>query len=477
MRCALVIPPWQPEDIFPAPTAKLQANYWQPLGLLYLAACLRQEGHKVLLLDGGFLSSAEIMERLKAWGPGLVGVHCNTFLWPRALGLLRTVKEQGPGVFTCLGGPHPTARPRECLAEAGADLDAVVQGEGEETLPHLARALEQGEPLAQVAGLVWRAGDQVVANQTRPLLMDLDRLPPPARDLLEEPGRYLPPPGTYRQAPVATLLTSRGCSGRCVYCFQLDPQRRVRVRGVDRVLAEIESCLEQGYREIRFLDDSLTAQRGRVLELCRGIEERGLKFPWFASSCVNQVDPELLTIMARAGCWSILLGAESGVRRDLKALGKGITPEQIRQAVGWAKDAGLHVVTPFLLGIPGQSGDDFRRTVAFACRLNPDVANFHTVAPFPGTELYEKAAQWGSLSPRWEDYTFQGMAFIPHTLSRREMEDLRNHAFRAFYTRPRLLMRKALSLRGREDRGALWLGLKGLFRLWAGGNIFRRTRP
>jgi radical SAM superfamily enzyme YgiQ (UPF0313 family) len=466
MRCALVIPPWRPEDIFPAATARLQVNYWQPLGMLYLGAALMRAGHEVRLWDGSFLTLEEILARARAWRPGLLGIHANTFLWPRALATARACKAQDQAVFTIAGGPHPTARGTAALIEGGDCLDAVALGEGEETLPELASAFEAGRALAEVAGLVVSQKGEPLATAPRDLVRDLDGLAMPARELLADPGLYLPPPGTYRAAPVATMMTSRGCKNRCVYCFQLDPAREIRLRSVANVLAEIELCLAQGYREIRFLDDAFTADRQRVLDLCAGIRARGWRFPWFASSCVNQVDPELLAAMARAGCWSILFGAESGVQRDLNALGKGSTPQQIRQAVAWAKAAGLHVVTPFLLGIPGQTRADVLATIAFACRLDPDVANLHAVSPFPGTALHERAAELGELSTRAEDYTFQGLAFVPHSLSRDEMVELRALFLRRFYTRPRLLLRKLKAARTPADFKALGLGLMGLLRLW-----------
>lgn len=474
MRCALVIPPWRPEDIFPAATARLQVNYWQPLGMLYLGAALARAGHEVRLWDGSFLTLDEILAEARAWRPGLVGIHANTFLWPRALATARAFKLQDPEAFAIAGGPHPTALGARALLEGLDCLDAVAIGEGEQTLPDLVEALAAGRDPAGVAGLVVNLGGAAAVTAPRDLVRDLDGLAFPARDLLGDPGLYLPPPGTFRAAPVATLMASRGCRNRCVYCFQLDPAREIRFRSVEDVLAEIELCLAQGYREIRFLDDAFTAERGRVLELCAGIRARGWRFPWFASSCVNQVDPELLAAMAEAGCWSILFGAESGVQRDLNALGKGSTPEQIRQAVAWAKAAGLHVVTPFLLGIPGQTRADVLATIAFACRLDSDVANLHAVSPFPGTALHERAAALGVLSDRAEDYTFQGFAFVPHTLGRQEMAELRALFFRRFYTRPRLMLKKLKAARSPADFKGLWLGLAGLWRLWTDKGIFRR---
>jgi len=160
----------------------------------------------------------------------------------------------------------------------------------------------------------------------------------------------------YRRKPVAVVLTSRGCNRHCIFCFQMDRKRRtgIRYRSVENVLEEIELCLRQGYREIKFIDDTFAEDRERAMRLAREIKRRRLDFTWFASACVNQVDREMLQAFREAGCWAILFGVESGVQKNLNTLRKGITLAQARNAVRWAKEAGLRVQTTFVLGIPGR---------------------------------------------------------------------------------------------------------------------------
>lgn len=477
MKCALIMPAWVPEDIFPSATARLQANYWQPLGLTCLASVLLRDGHQVRILDGSFLTHEHILEELRKWRPDIAGIHSNTFLWRKAQRTAEHIKSEIPEAFICVGGPHPTALGERALEEGAPGIDAAVLGEGELTLRELTARLERREPLLGLPGLVFRQGDEIIRNPSRPPIGDLDSLPLPARRLLESPHRYLPPPSMYRRKPVATMMTSRGCLNRCIYCFQMGSDvREVRYHSVGRVLDEIQECLREGYREIRFLDDSFTWSRDRVMQITEGIRSRNLHFSWFASSCVHQVDKPLLEAMRAAGCWAILFGAESGIQKSLNTLKKGTTPEQIRKAVQWAKAAGLHVTTPFLIGIPGETYRDCLETIRFACRLDPDVANFHTITPFPGTELYDKAEQYGWISSNLQDYTFQGLAFVPHTMTRGEMERIRSLAFRAFYSRPKLMLRRVSSARSVEDARTLWLGLKGLIRLWMEKDLFGARR-
>jgi anaerobic magnesium-protoporphyrin IX monomethyl ester cyclase len=243
---------------------------------------------------------------------------------------------------------------------------------------------------------------------------------------------------------------------------------------VENVMAEIEHVLNQGYREIKFIDDTLAADYNRAMTIAREIKNRGLDFTWFASAVVNQVDKPLLQAFKEAGCWAILFGAESGVQKDLNAIRKGITPNQIRKAVKSAKEVGLTVYTPFLFGIPGQTYEDGLKTIEFALELDPDIANFHAITPFPGTELYDNIEKYGTMSEDLSDYTYQGAAFVPYTMTREQISELRQLALKKFYSRPKFLWRRFLALRSLNDIIAAWQGLKSLFWLKTKENIFKR---
>ncbi|UCE89690.1 MAG: cobalamin-dependent protein [Pseudomonadota bacterium] len=482
MKCALVIPAWRPEEVFPTRTAASQVNYWEPLGTLYVAACLRCAGHEVQFFNGAFLSHQQIVDRLRRFAPALVGLYSTTFGWPKAIHAARAIKAINSDIVICTGGPHPIAEPVRCLREAGDAIDVVVSGEGEITVVEVARRVAAGRTLRGVAGTVVREAGQIICNSPRPLIEDLDSIPFPARDLLGDIHRYVPPPATYRRKPVAVVMTSRGCNRRCIFCAQMDRERRfgvrgVRYRSVDNVLDEIEQCLALGYREIKFIDDSFAADPSRALQLTRGIKARGLDFTWFASACVNQVDYPLLRAMRDAGCWSVLLGAESGVQKNLNTLRKGITLAQTRKAVRAAKDAELSVSTPFLFGIPGETWEDGLKTIEFALELNPDLANFHALTPFPGTHLHQNLDKYGTASRTPCDYTYQGAAFTPHTLSRTQIQELRQLAFRRFYSRPSFLLRRLLQVRSWNDCRAAYRGVRSLFWLWAKRRLFERGAP
>ncbi len=474
MKCALIIPSWAPEEIFSSKTAGSQINYWQPVGTLSVAAVLQRAGHFVKFINGAFLTHEQVLAEVQEFKPFFIGIYATTFGWNKAIKTASDLRVRvGKDSFICAGGPYPIALQAKCLEQA-PNMDAVVTGEGELTVLEIIERLQMGRSLDGVQGVAWRDGARIVTNSPRPLITDLDSLPFPARELLDNADRYIPPPGTYRKKPVAVMITSRGCTRHCIYCFQLDKERKsgIRYRSVDNVLREIEQCIRLGYREIKFLDDTFAANYGRAMEIAQEIRRRRLPICWFASACVNQVDRKLLQAFHDAGCWAMLFGAESGVQKNLNTIRKGTTLEQIRTAVRTAQDVGIKVSTPFMFGIPGETFEEGLQTIDFAVSLNPDMANFHAITPFPGTYLYDNVKQLGTLSDDLADFTYQGAAFVPKTMSRDNIHQLRRLAFRKFYLRPSFLLRRALDMHSLHDLKTLSLGFKSLFWLTFKKGVF-----
>ncbi len=478
MKCALIIPAWEPEEIFPTKTAASQINYWQPLGTLWVAAALQQAGHEVEFFNGAFLSHTEILQAVTRFAPGFIGLYSTTFGWPKAKKTARNLKIIFPDVFITVGGPYPIALQEHCLEDCKW-IDAAVYGEGEITVVAMVAELAAGKTLDGVRGVAFKSGENISKNPPQPLITELDTLPFPARELLGAADSYIPAPATYRRKPVAVVMTSRGCNRHCIYCFQIDKSRKsgIRYRSIENVLTEIELCLDQGYREIKFIDETLAADYDRAMQLAQEIKTRGLDFTWFASACVNQVDKPLLQAFKEAGCWAMLMGAESGVQKNLNTLRKGITLSQIRKAVRDAQEVGIKVFTPFLFGIPGETFKEGLETIKFACELNPDVANFHSLTPFPGTELYDNLEEYGTVSGDLAEYTYQGAAFVPHSMTREEIIELRKIAFRKFYSRPKFLVRRLAGMSSLNDLRVAVTGMRSLFWLWAGQGIFKRNVP
>lgn len=467
MKSMVILPSWKPDDIYPSKLAKSAISYQHPLGLLYIATCIQKAGHEVQLVDGAFWTHREVIDKVRQFRPGFVGVSANASLWKKAAKTAEDIKAVDPAIHISVAGPFPSAVEEKCL-ELCRHFDSVVIGEGEETVPDLLARLEAGESLEGLAGVAFRAaGGAIVKNAPRPLIEDLDTIPIPRRELLGDFEKYESPPGSYRQKPIAIVMTSRGCKARCIYCFQMKGERRIRFRSVENVVQEIEELINHyGFKEIRFLDETFTADRDRAMEILRQLKQKQLEFSFYVSSRVNTVDYELLKAMKDAGCWAILFGAESGVQKNLNTMKKGISLDQTRAAVKAAKKAGLKVYTPFIIGIPGETYQEALKTIDFAIELDPHYANFHSMTPFPGTELYENINEYGTMSMDTDDYTFEGAAFVPFTMTREQIDELRTLAFRKFYSRPKFIVRRLFEIRSWYDFRTVMKGATSFFWLW-----------
>src|SRR3990172_4234056 len=190
------------------------------LGLLSLASVARKAGIDAHIVEaaGRNLSIGATLDELAGIKPDLVGITATTLSIFNANETARAVHKMDPGTVTVVGGPHVSAVPEETLARF-PDFDMAVLGEGEETLVELLRALSDGRDLSTVAGLAIRADGGVKVTGHRAMIKDLDSLPFPAWDLLTDfPGAFRPAPFRYRKLPAATLVTSRGCPNRCIFC-------------------------------------------------------------------------------------------------------------------------------------------------------------------------------------------------------------------------------------------------------------------
>lgn len=372
-----------------------------PLGLLYLAARLEEAGHRVEVADLQICRApiAHIREAVERLDPHVAGVTSFSINLEKTSRILKAVKRCSREIFTVWGGPHVSFDDAGVLLERPW-VDAVVRGEGEETLSELVEALERGASLEKVCGLTWRTADgSLRRSPDRGFRQDLESLPRPAWHLLEL--------SKYRAfGDGASIITSRGCPHRCLFCVgRKMTGEKGRFRNPESVVEEMEALCRLGFQGIRVEDDLFTWRRERTLAICREIERRGLSFRWRAYSRVDTVDPVLLGWMRRAGCERLLFGAESGSQEILTRIGKGITPGQTRTAVAMCLEAGIGVLASFVLGLPGETRETLQTTLEFARSLGvPYTLNLLT--PYMGTPVRERAPQLGIeiLSDEWRLY-------------------------------------------------------------------------
>jgi anaerobic magnesium-protoporphyrin IX monomethyl ester cyclase len=367
-----------------------------PLGLSYVAAVLEENGVEVRVLDllVSQFSEEKVHRCLAEFSPEVVGTTAVTMNYPASSNILKLCKSFDENVITVIGGPHVTFCAEQTLKEAPW-IDLVVRAQGEHTMLDIVR----GKKPAEIPGLVFREGDGVVATGDSPWIENLDELPFPARHLF--------PLAKYRAFNAGgSLITGRGCPFNCIFCAgHRMTGRRVRLREARSVVDEMQTIQELGFREIYIEDDLLTLNHAHVHAICDEILSRGLRIRWNAFSRVDTITRELLNRMKQAGCYGLVYGVESGNQEILDRVKKKITLKKVKQAVALTKEAGMSAVTSFILGLPGETRKTMRQSYDLAKSLNAPYC-LHVLAPFPGTEVREKAKDYGItiLTDDWSKY-------------------------------------------------------------------------
>ena len=419
-----------------------------PVYLAYAVAVLDESGVNVEFIDGVAedLPTQAYVDAVKKIDPRIVFMECSTPSINHDLSTAKRLKEELEDTFIVLIGPHPTCFHKEILTENGF-IDAIVRGEFDYTIRDLSLTLLKEGELKGVKGVSYRDNKGVHVNEDRPLIKDLDALPFPARDMVKS--------DSYREAvftgeKCTTMVSSRGCPYRCVFCLwpRIMYGRRFRARSAENVVDEVEHVVEK-YRvdEIYFDDDCLTLDKKRLMKICEEIRERGIDVKWMCQSRVDNVDEELLSEMKRAGCHYVKYGVESGSQKMLDAMKKGMMLEDARRAFKLTRKVGIKTQAFFLLGLPWDTHKTIRKTIEFAKELKPDSAQFAVVVPHPGTELYDICTEKGWLKyDSWEDFDCRKALIETENLSTREVEKYRIQAYKEFYFRPGYILRTTLKL-------------------------------
>jgi anaerobic magnesium-protoporphyrin IX monomethyl ester cyclase len=362
-----------------------------PLGIAYVAASLRESGHKVQILDCTFLRRDEALDKALAARADVVGIYCMTTMLDDCLGLAKHLR--GHCDLLVAGGPLPTCDPGLFLEQ----FDAVARGEGEQTMREILSAHESGVDLASVLGVVCRDEAMSPTGGThggvhvpaRPFAEDLDTIPFPARELLPN-EQYIEFGKRSYGYSITTVMSTRGCPFQCEFCSNVVFGSSYRERSPHNVVAEVEEALGLGYDRISFADDVFTLNAGRVAGICGEIGRRGLRFSWECLGRVDSFDYEMASEMKHAGCFRVFFGIESGSDEVLRVMNKRITVEQARSAVESARRAGMEAGAFFIVCYPGETDDTVLDTLRFATSLPLDYLGLTMPYPLPGTALLDR---------------------------------------------------------------------------------------
>ncbi len=445
---------------------------YPPLGLLMIGSVLKEMSQNVKLIDIDVQNydDTKLIYELKNFKPDLVGLTCVTPTFNSACHIAKIVKNNSSAAIV-LGGVHPTTVPDECLKKT--EIDFLVAGEGEITIKELVEFLQNNrKDFEKIKGLYFRRGQEIIKGSARPLIKNLDNLPFPAWELIENLYNYQQPDAVYQ--PVISLMTTRGCPFSCIFCSSRQVFGQIyRSRSKESLISEIKYYIEEfKIKELHIMDDAFALDKSRTIELCRAIKENNFNLILsFANGLrADSVDEEVLLALKNAGFRDLGFGVETGDEKILKLIKKNTTKDVIRRAFNLAKKIGFNTWGFFMIGLPGETKETIRKTINFAKELNPDFAKFLIFKPFPGTEIFKSLKENNAIIDF--NYDHYGVYTPPvhqfPSLSAKKMLDWQRRAYWEFYLRPKKLFGYLLRLKSPAQLKSNFMSIKFLIKLLIG---------
>jgi len=388
------------------------------------------------------LKPEQIMNKVKEWRPDAVGL---TWLFsaqntPVQI-LAKLIKEYDPKIKVIVGGAFPSCNPEQVLKE-NLEIDIVVYREGEFTLEELLD--KKFQDLKNIKGIAFRDDGEVKINPPRPFNTQLDKLPLPARDLI--PYKNYAKQNLYAflyqrfkkigfgfeknnkiaaqlsrlplldkihlyfrnqrrkliQAPIADMVSSRGCPNNCTFCAAHSVQgRNWRARSPKNVLFEIDVLVNQyGIKHINVVDDNFTLLKSRTIEICKGLAKRNYNLTLWSNVFLPSLDEEVLKWLKKAGFHSLLFSIESGNQDVLdKIIKKRINLSKVKEMVDISKKIGIQTEGAFMFGLPGETIQTMKDTNKFIKKTGFDMNKKFIYQPFPNTKLYDICIEKDYLTP------------------------------------------------------------------------------
>ncbi len=415
-----------------------------PLGLLQLAAYLESKAKdveiEVLDCQAQMIDWKGLEKHIHEFNPDIVAssslATCNTYT---AVRTLETAKKAKPDVLTIAGGQHFTATASESL-ETYREIDIIVRGEGEQTLVELVKAVANRTSFLNVQGLTFRHKGRIYHTPTRPLIADLDSLPFPGYHFVEDVAhKYHFTMMAGRSTPYALVEGSRGCPYNCSFCSQWIHWRGTwRVKSPKRIADEMEFCHTNFGSQFLWLTDDNLGLGKHANELCNEIMKRHLAddIMWFLQARCDDVvrHSKVLPKLFRAGARWMLLGAETSHASTLETFNKKITPEDTEKAVKLVKQNDIFAQITLIIGERNDSPESIEQLRRFVDKMDPGIAIFMILTPFPGTTIYEEAKRNGWIEDsNWAHYDMVHAVMPTQHLTRMEVQEQLYECYRSFY--------------------------------------------
>lgn len=428
-----------------------ETGCYPSLGLMYIAACVeRYTDHQIEILDTQVekMNYEEMKSEIRKRNPDIVGIQAMTFTLVDVILTAKIVKELDKSIPLILGGPHVNIYPEETISNS--EIDFLVLGEGEYVFPDLINALSQRKDLSKIRGIVYKRNKEIINTGKREFITNLDAVPFPARHLVPYQKYYSV---LAKRTPITTMMTSRGCPFKCIFCTRPQLGKIFRYRSAENVVDEMEQCARIGIKEIFLYDDTFTIKKQRVIDICNEILRRNLKIMWDIRARVDTVDEKILKKLKLAGCERIHFGVEAGTQGILNILRKGITLQQAEKAFQWSREVGITTLAYFMIGNPTESRKQILETIKFSVKIKPDYVHIALTTLFPATELYRRGLERKILKhDYWKEFAENPRTdFVPEiweeNLRREELIRLLKSAYMKFYMRPGYILKRVYKVK------------------------------
>lgn len=370
-----------------------------PIGLAYIASVLIKNGYEVEIYSQDFyrypddhLTDYLNRNKFDVIGVGVVGGY---YQYRKLLSISSAINKSKNRPFYIIGGHGPSPEPEFFLRKTLAD--AVVIGEGEDTIVELMSALVNKASLSRVSGIAYRDGEHVKVNKRRLVIQDIDSIPYPAYELFPiHYYRLMRMPHSDNLDFVIPVLSGRGCAFKCNFCYRMD--EGFRARSSESVIEEIK-LLRTNYNinYIPFYDELLMSSIKRTVEFCEALIRYKVNIKWSCNGRLNYAKPEVLKLMKEAGCVFINYGIEAMDDKVLRNMNKALTTEQIIKGVENTLNAEISPGLNIIFGNIGDSRETLNKGVDFLLKYD-DFAQMRTirpVTPYPGSPLYYHSIQKG----------------------------------------------------------------------------------
>ena len=460
MKIAFCEPPAlgerRPERIF---GCSYELYHFPDLANLYLASVLHADGHEVVYLDAvlGRWNRGAFLKEVRNTAADVYVIHSVILAKKTDLDVAPGILRAMPESTLLFHGPEPTRVPEEYLIDGRV---TVLRGEPEF---HARELLAGGTP----PGVSRVSASGPVHEKPEPTMIPYDDLPMPARwipGIAEHRDRFHNP--KFRRGPVTSMMASRGCSYRCLFCVpnsvsfarEIEHVRHfgkkppVRQASADYMAREFGELAAQGYRSVMIIDDQFLWKKERTLAFCEAVRDKEVQW-----GCLSRadflVDPKITGALAGAGCKTIDIGLESLDRRVLEAIDKDLNPETVHAAVKNLKDAGIEPKINIVFGTCNiETPRSAMDTVDQLKAMDLDNVMFSIATPFKGTRFYELCEKEGYLIDRSDELDPMRKAMVSYPrFPAAQLEAATRRAYRRFYLRFRFLWRRLRSIRGPAD--------------------------